>query len=296
MSKNVLLLFSSRIFIVHVLHLAFNTILVLLYMVWGNVLISLSSTQLTSFHSTTYWRDFLFFIIYSCLLISGLSILFHLSVSVFVPVPRWVFCCCFVLFRTTSMDYGSSQSMDQIRAVATGLHHSHSNEKPMSCLWPTIQLTTIPNLEPTEQGQGSNLCPHGYVSALLLLSHNRTPAPRCFDYCSFIFWGLVGQYFQLCSCFSRLLWQFGVSYGCLWILELFVLVLWEMEWYLYRDYIKSVIVLGSMDTFTILILPIQEHRMLFHFFTSSCISFIHVLYCTEYRSLTSSVKSRFLGN
>ena len=33
----------------------------------------------------------------------------------------------FLLFRAAPMAYGSSQDRGQIRAVAIGLHHSHSN-------------------------------------------------------------------------------------------------------------------------------------------------------------------------
>ena len=40
--------------------------------------------------------------------------------------------------------YGSSQARGQIRAVATGLHLSHSNTRPETCLWPTPQLTAMP--------------------------------------------------------------------------------------------------------------------------------------------------------
>ena len=36
----------------------------------------------------------------------------------------------FFLFRATRVIYGNSQARDQIRAVAAGLHHSHSNADP----------------------------------------------------------------------------------------------------------------------------------------------------------------------
>ena len=47
----------------------------------------------------------------------------------------------FSLFRATHVAYGSSQAMGQIRAVAAGLHHSHSNAGSKPCLPPTLQLT-----------------------------------------------------------------------------------------------------------------------------------------------------------
>ena len=34
-----------------------------------------------------------------------------------------------LLFRATPAAYGSSQARGQIRAAATGLHHSHSNSR-----------------------------------------------------------------------------------------------------------------------------------------------------------------------
>ena len=43
-----------------------------------------------------------------------------------------------------------------------GLHHSHSNARSEPSLWPTPRLTTTPDPQSTEQGQGSHLHPHGY--------------------------------------------------------------------------------------------------------------------------------------
>ena len=47
----------------------------------------------------------------------------------------------FFLFRATPTAYGGSQVRGQIRAVATGLHHSHSHTRSELCLWSTPQLT-----------------------------------------------------------------------------------------------------------------------------------------------------------
>ena len=60
------------------------------------------------------------------------------------------------------MAYGVSQARGLIGAAAAGLHHSHSNVRSKPCLRATPQLTAMPDPQPTEQGQGSNLHPHGY--------------------------------------------------------------------------------------------------------------------------------------
>ena len=54
-----------------------------------------------------------------------------------------------------------SQARGQIRAIATGLHLSHSNTRSELHLQPTQQLKAMPDPYPTEQGQASNLHPHG---------------------------------------------------------------------------------------------------------------------------------------
>ena len=59
------------------------------------------------------------------------------------------------------MVYGGSQARGPIRAVAASLRQSHSNAGSESRLQPTLQLTTTPDPQPTEQGQGSNPQPHG---------------------------------------------------------------------------------------------------------------------------------------
>ena len=59
------------------------------------------------------------------------------------------------------MAYGGSQARGRIRAVAAGLHHSHSNARsePWSATYTTAHAT--PDPEPTEQGQELNLQPRG---------------------------------------------------------------------------------------------------------------------------------------
>ena len=63
----------------------------------------------------------------------------------------------FCLFRATPVAYGDSRARGQIRAVATSLHHSHSNARSE----PRQQTTTQLMATPAEQGQGSNPQPHG---------------------------------------------------------------------------------------------------------------------------------------
>ena len=60
------------------------------------------------------------------------------------------------------MAYGGSQAKGQIGATAAGLHHSPSNAISKLHLQPTPQPTEMLDPLPTEQGQGSNLGPHGY--------------------------------------------------------------------------------------------------------------------------------------
>ena len=71
------------------------------------------------------------------------------------------------LFRVTLMAYGGSQARGWIRATASGLHHSHSNMGSKSHLWLTAQPMAMPDSQPTEQGQESNLRPHGCQSGSL---------------------------------------------------------------------------------------------------------------------------------
>ena len=58
------------------------------------------------------------------------------------------------------MAYGGSQARGPVGAVADGLHHSHSNVRSELHLRPTPSPKATPDPQTTEQGQGSNLCPH----------------------------------------------------------------------------------------------------------------------------------------
>ena len=75
----------------------------------------------------------------------------------------YFFFVCFCLFAISwaaPTAYGVSHARGQIRAVAAGLHQSHSNAGSKPSLQPTPQLTAMPDPQPTEQGQGRNPQPH----------------------------------------------------------------------------------------------------------------------------------------
>ena len=66
----------------------------------------------------------------------------------------------------------SCMSLSWIRAAAASVHHSHGNARSKPYLQPALQLMAMPDPKPTEQGQGSNPHPQGYLSDSL------TTAPR----------------------------------------------------------------------------------------------------------------------
>ena len=59
------------------------------------------------------------------------------------------------------MAHGSSQARGRTGAVAAGLCHSQSNTGSELNLQPTPKLGAMPDLQAMEQGQGSNIHPHG---------------------------------------------------------------------------------------------------------------------------------------
>ena len=73
--------------------------------------------------------------------------------------------------RATPVAYGGSQARDGIGAADAGLHHSHNHARSEPCLQSTPQLTAMPDSQPTERGQGTNLHPRGYESHSSPLSH-----------------------------------------------------------------------------------------------------------------------------
>ena len=53
--------------------------------------------------------------------------------------------CLFAISWAAAAAYGGSKARGPIGAVATGLHHSHSNVGSEKCLWPTPQLVAMPD-------------------------------------------------------------------------------------------------------------------------------------------------------
>ena len=68
---------------------------------------------------------------------------FSFSLSMLCKIFLETFFVCF--FRAAPAAYGGSQAKGQIRAVAAGLHHSHSNADSKPCLQPTPQLKATPD-------------------------------------------------------------------------------------------------------------------------------------------------------
>ena len=59
---------------------------------------------------------------------------------------RWAVICPFFFFlRAAPLAYEGSQAKGQIRAVATGLYHSHSNWGSEPNLQPTPQVVAMPD-------------------------------------------------------------------------------------------------------------------------------------------------------
>ena len=61
------------------------------------------------------------------------------------PLGKNRFIIFFFFFKAAPEAYGSSQARAWIKAVAAGLHHSHSNVGSEPCLWPTQQLIAMPD-------------------------------------------------------------------------------------------------------------------------------------------------------
>ena len=64
--------------------------------------------------------------------------IFFLSIYLSICLPTYL--SIYLFFRTEPMAYGSSQARGRIRAVATGLHHSHGNMGSEPRQQPTPQL------------------------------------------------------------------------------------------------------------------------------------------------------------
>ena len=82
----------------------------------------------------------------------------------------------FFFFRATPVAYGRSQARvdSELQLLVPCLGNNNAESKLH--LWPTPQLGATPDTSPTEQGQGSNLHPHGhYVGFLTHWATMQTP-------------------------------------------------------------------------------------------------------------------------
>ena len=77
---------------------------------------------------------------------------------IFLKLKKFFFC----LFGAACVAHGSSQARGRIGAVVAGLRHGHSNTRSKPCLETTPKFMAMPDPQPTEREQGSNLHPHGY--------------------------------------------------------------------------------------------------------------------------------------
>ena len=84
----------------------------------------------------------------------------HTNTWIGCLLQHYLFCFVFCLFRAALAAHGGSQARAHIGATAASLHHSHSKARSKPCLLPTPQLMAMPDSQPTEWGQVSNLQPH----------------------------------------------------------------------------------------------------------------------------------------
>ena len=82
------------------------------------------------------------------------------ALYLYLPFYVWISAYFFFFFFcwAAPVAYGSSQAKGPTRAVANSLRHSNVESK--SHLWPTPQLTAMPDPQPTDQGQGLNPQPY----------------------------------------------------------------------------------------------------------------------------------------
>ena len=100
--------------------------------------------------------------------VSFSSSIYYLCICVYIHTYTYMYLS-ISLFRATPTAHGSSPARGWTKAVAAGLHHSHSNEGSKTRLWPIPQLTAMPD---PERGRGSNPCPHGHWLGSLPLSQD----------------------------------------------------------------------------------------------------------------------------
>ena len=79
------------------------------------------------------------------------------------------------LFRVTPEAYGSSQAKGQIRAVATGLRHSHSHVGSEPYLQPTLSSWQCGIFNPLNKARDGTCVLMGASQIRFLLSHDANP-------------------------------------------------------------------------------------------------------------------------
>lgn len=80
----------------------------------------------------------------------------------------YLFCFSFVAIPAA---YGSSRAGGRIKAVAAGLHNSHSNTGSEQHLWPTLQVVAM--LDALNEAEDQNCILTTQCWVCNLLSHNR---------------------------------------------------------------------------------------------------------------------------
>ena len=94
--------------------------------------------------------------------VTSFGTVWGLCITFFLIFILFYYFLIFCLLRAAFVAYGGSQTRGWIGTVAAGLHHSHSNARFKLCLRPAPHLIATLDTLPTEWGQGSNPCPHGY--------------------------------------------------------------------------------------------------------------------------------------
>ena len=112
-----------------------------LYLVYSIVSVLLYS-KVTQSHMHIY---ILFLTLSSIMWLDILPSTIHQDLIAYPQILFIWFFYFFVFSRAAPMACGGSQARGPIRAVAAGLHHSHSNMGSEWCLRPTPQLTAMPD-------------------------------------------------------------------------------------------------------------------------------------------------------
>ena len=117
-----------------------------------------------------------------------------IKILVLSPCSYMCFCCCLFVFLGPHLQHMEVSRLGvKLELHLPGLHHSHSNTRSKLSLRTTPWLTAMPDPWPTEQGQGYNQHPHGYLSDPLPLHHDGNSCV------CFLFWvvrWLINEYMK----------------------------------------------------------------------------------------------------